>query len=119
MSAEMLPLLKFVKYAGLLLFAAGAAVTFLGREQRLRQRAAYFGAAPGYMATWGGGMLMVGAYGHALFSGWIVVSFLLITAVVNAVMWSAARAERRSPGLGLVSLVAMVASVGLMVFRPF
>ncbi|TXD37330.1 hypothetical protein FRC98_11415 [Lujinxingia vulgaris] len=119
MSGEMLPVLKLVKYAGLVLFAAGAALTFLGEGLRLRQRAAYVVAAPGYMATWGGGMLMVGMYNHALFSGWIIVTFLLMTAVMNAVMWSAAAEGRRSAALACVSALALVGCVGLMVFRPF
>ena len=116
---EAFEVVKFIKFLGVVLFAAGAAGTFASGEWKIRQRYAYFLAAPGFLMTWIGGYMMVDHFGHDLFSGWIVGAFICSIISINIVHWTAAKPGRGNNMLALVALGGLVVATALMVWRPF
>lgn len=119
MPFELFPLVQYAQYLGILLFAGGAIATIAASGLKIRQRAAYFVAAPGFMMAWGGGHIATDYLEHELFSPWHVAAFLCLVASMNLVHWSVAGEDRKSPVISALILVTLAASVALATLKPF
>ena len=96
MPIEPYPLVLYVHYAGLVIFAAGAIATFRLVDPRWQQRVAYVVAGGGFLMAWGGGHIVTEFTDAELFEPLRVAGFLVIVALMNAVHWRAAHAGREA-----------------------
>lgn len=108
-------LISFLSTMGILGLVSGTLITFLSSQKKIRQRAAYFMAAPGYLATFAWCFLIANNTALELFSPWIIVSFLSVTLSMNIVHWTAAGEDRRRPALGVVAMAGLIVPVGYMI----
>ncbi len=119
MPFDLFPLVQYVQYLGLLIFFAGAVATCVASDLKIRQRAAYFACAPGFIMAWGGGHIATEHLDHELFDPWHVLAFLFLVASMNLVHWSVVEEERRSPAIIVAVFVTFFASIALATFKPF
>ena len=118
MPSEIYPLVQYIQYLGILLFAGGAIATMAATDLKIRQRAAYFAAAPGFMMAWGGGHLATDHLAHELFTPWHVGAFLCLVASMNLVHWSVAGEDRKSTPVSAAIAATFVVAVVLATFKP-
>lgn len=76
-------LLRLLKYIGVLAFAMGIAGALLPNEQRLRQRAALWIAAPGFVLTWFAGYGLTRELGVSLGAPWVTISMVASMAALH------------------------------------
>lgn len=95
MPIELFPAIQYVHYLGLLIFVAGVLTTAVSGDDSLRQRAAYFVAAPGFLMAWGGGHLLMEFVERELFSVVNVVGFLILIVLMNITHLRAARSGKK------------------------
>ncbi len=119
MPFELYPLVHYVQYLGIFLFAGGAIGAIAASDLTIRQRAAYFVAAPGFMMAWGGGHIATDYLEHELFSPWHVAAFLCLVASMNLVHWSVAAEGRKSPVISVLIVATFLGAVALGIFKPF
>ena len=96
----------------------GSVGAVLPREHRDRQRFAYWLAAPGFIATWALGFSLVYVTRISLFAAWILGALALSFVSLQGVLFVAAKDGRRGVGAAVVVVFPLVATVGLMVWRP-
>lgn len=87
-------------YAGMLILAVGASLTFGLADARWKQRAAYVVAAGGFLMAWGGGHISTVVRGGELFSPLNVLGFLVLTTVMCLTFRHAALAGKEAEGGG-------------------
>jgi integral membrane protein len=97
MPFEPYPLVLYVHYAGLMVFALGVVATLRASDPKMIQRAAYVVAGAGFLMAWGGGHLSAEFSDRELFSLVNVVGFLGLAATMNFVHWRAANTVTRPP----------------------
>ena len=110
--------LRFAKFVGMLVFGMGIGGALLGGETAQRQRAAYWLATPGFLLTALAGFGLVKATGASLGAPWISGSLLLSLVALELTVRSVEPGRPRSLAHGLGIIVALVAVVALMVWRP-
>ncbi len=110
--------LKLAKVLAVALLFTGTIGTFLPRDFADRRRFAYSLAGPGFGATWIVGFALVFEREVSLLSTWVLAGLGLSFFSLNVVLWSAGRAERRSPIAAALAIGALVAVVALMIWRP-
>lgn len=110
--------LRFTKFVGMLVFSMGIGGALLGSTGAQRQRAAYWLATPGFLLTALAGFGMVKATGASLGTPWISGSLLLSLVALELTVRSVEPGRPRSLAHGVGILVALVAVVALMVWRP-
>ena len=98
MPFELYPTVLYVHYLGIAILLAGALVALISPGVKLRQRAAYFVAAPGFLMAWGGGHAMSEFIDRDLFDPVNVLGFLLLTVLMNVAHRRAARGESGDAG---------------------
>jgi hypothetical protein len=107
--------IRLLKYVGVLAFAMGIAGALLPNEQRIRQRAALWIAAPGFVLTWIAGYGMTRQLGVSLGEPWVSISMVASMAALHETL--RATEPGRTPsrlhaalviGLLLISLTSMV-----------
>ncbi len=119
MPFEAYPLVQYAQYLGVLIFAGGALATVAASDLKIRQRAAYFAAAPGFLMAWGGGHIATDYLEHELFDIWHVLAFLSLVASMNIVHWSVAKEGRKSGVVSVSIALTLCAAVVLATFKPF
>lgn len=115
----MLLALRFVKLLAVAALFGGALLTVIAKDQPTRRTGAFAIALPGLGAAWITGFVMAQIEGVSLLSGWILGGLGLSFFASQALLFTAAKPERRSLGAGLAVVVPLVLTVALMVFRPF
>ncbi|MFV8749029.1 hypothetical protein ACNOYE_00600 [Nannocystaceae bacterium ST9] len=107
--------IRLLKYVGVLMFAMGIAGALLPNDQRTRQLAALWIAAPGFILTWFAGYGLTRELGLSLGEPWISISMVASMAALHETL--RATEPGRTPsrwhaalvlGLLFVSLAAMV-----------
>lgn len=119
MPFEVYPIVHYAQYLGVVLFLGGALGTLATSSLKIRQRAAYFAAAPGFIMAWGGGHLATDHLEHELFAPWHVAAFLCLVISMNLVHWSVLDKERKSTPLAAAILITFGAAVLLAILKPF
>lgn len=117
-SITVLLLLRFLKLCAVFALGAGTAGAFVPRALEDRRRFAYLIAAPGLFGTWGAGLATALGTGVSPLAAWIVGAVIASTIAGNVVLWAVARDGRRSWGAASISIVALLISVALMVWKP-
>lgn len=112
--------LRLAKMLSVLMFAAGSlgAVWPGDMPLKTRQRLAFLVAGPGFGLTWIAGFLLVAFTGHRVMSTWVILSLVLSLGMLHGVLFAAGKEGRARPRGAIVTLLAWIAVVGLMVFRP-
>ena len=113
------PTVQYIQYFGAILFFAGAVGATFAPDLKIRQRAAYFASAPGFIMAWGGGHLATDHLDHELFDPWHVAAFLCLVVSMNLVHWSVVEEDRNSTPLTVGVFVAFFAAVALATSKPF
>jgi hypothetical protein len=111
-------MIRFVKFAGVLLFAGGVVAALVARDLKDRQVAVHRVASPGLLATWIGGYLLADALAQRFWQVWLVAAYLLTFALQGVLTWSVAREGRRGAVAVTASVALLVASLVMMVWRP-
>lgn len=119
MPFEAYPAVQYVQYLGLLIFFAGAIGCAVATKNKIRQRAAYFACAPGFIMAWGGGHIATDYLEHELFDPWHVLAFLCLVASMNLVHWSVIDEERKKPPVIAAVFVTFFAAIALATIKPF
>jgi hypothetical protein len=106
---------RLLKYVGVLAFAMGIAGALLPAEQRARQRAALWIAAPGFVLAWIAGYGLTKQLGVSLGEPWVTISMVASMAALHETL--RATEPGRTPtrlhaslviALLLISLTSMV-----------
>lgn len=107
--------IRLLKYVGVLMFAMGIAGALLPNEQRMRQRAALWIAAPGFVLTWFAGYGLTRELGLSLGEPWISISMVASMAALHETLRATEPGHTPSRlhaglviGLLLISLTTMV-----------
>lgn len=109
-------LLRFLKFVGVGLFAAGVLGAALLPGQRERQLAAYGAATTGFLATWLAGYGVMKLSDRTLAEPWIGMAMLGSLVALQGAVY-AARSATRSPAAAALAAAALLSSVGVMVAR--
>lgn len=110
--------LRFVKLLGVLAYAGGVTASLLARELEVRRHAVHRVASPGLLVIWVGGFLLADTLMVRLREPWLLGAFALTFVAQGALTWSVADEGRRRPGVAVLILALVTATLGLMVWRP-
>ena len=110
--------LRFAKLLSVLVLVAGSvAAVFPGLDGASRRRFAYMVAGPGFGATWISGLLLVFLRGHSMFAPWILGGLVASLVSLQGVLFAAGR-QRTSPAIALLTILPLVLTLWLMIWRP-
>lgn len=110
--------LRFSKLLAVMLLVSGTVGAVAAESYVDRQRFAYRMAGPGFGLTWLLGFTLVGVRDLSLLSPWMLGSMALSLLSINGVLYIAGRPARRTWTAGMVTLVPLVLTLALMVWRP-
>jgi hypothetical protein len=103
--------IRLLKWIGVLAFAMGIAGALLPNEQRIRQRAALWIAAPGFVLAWFAGYGMTKQLGLSLGEPWISISMVASMAALHETL--RATEPGRTPSRLHASLVLALLLISL------
>ena len=110
--------IKFAKLLSVTLYLSGSLGAVFARDLEDRQRFAYQLAGPGFGLTWLLGFVLAGLMGQSYLATWILGALALSFASLQGPLFAVGRVGRRTVLSSLVILGPLVATVGLMVFKP-
>lgn len=111
-------MLRLVKFVGVLAFAMGVAISVApNSNDRVRQRATYAVATPGFLLTWIAGWGMAKLYSIPLGAPWITISMAASLVVLHEVIREVEPTQTRSLGRSIVIVLALLVSLTSMVVR--
>lgn len=111
-------LIRFIKFAGVLGFAAGAVAALVARDLDDRRVAVHRVASPALAVTWIGGFLLADALARPLTELWVAAGFALSFLTQGALVWSVSVDGRRGPRAVVAVLGLLFATLALMTWRP-
>jgi hypothetical protein len=111
-------LARFTKALSVALLFAGSIGALLPREFTERRRFATWFAGPGFVGSWASGFLLAYVTSTSLFSIWILAAMALSLFSLQVVMYAVGKDGRRSLMTALLTLLPLVATLALMVWRP-
>ena len=114
----MLPLLRFLKLLAVAGLFTGSVGAVLPRDLADRQRFAYAIAGPCFGVAWLCGFGLAVQEEQPLLQSWILGGLVLSFFSLQAVLFAVGKEGRRGPGVAVAILAPLVATVGLMVWRP-
>ena len=109
--------LLFVKFAGVLAYASGLGAALLSVSLRERKRAVHAIASPGIVVVWAAGYGLSTQLAIPLTECWIISGLLLSLVSLMGLIYGVSRAGHSAVAAG-VSIVALLAVLIVMVFRP-
>jgi hypothetical protein len=110
--------LHFAKVLAVAALVTGSVGCVLARDLGDRRRFAFGLAAPGFGASWLLGFLLAWTAPFSLMSTWILVGIPLSFFSLQAVLYAVGKEGRRTPLTAALILAPLVATIGLMVFKP-
>lgn len=109
--------LRLAKFIGVIAFAMGIALALGPGHERVRQRAAYWLATPGFVLAWIAGYGMAKMYAISVGRPWITVTMLASTVALHEVVRDVEPGRPRSKLRVAVILLALLVSLASMVIR--
>jgi hypothetical protein len=111
--------LRLVKFVGVIAFAMGIALALAPTDDmaRVRQRAAYWLATPGFIVTWIVGWGMARQLAVSLGRPWITISMVASLVALHETIRDVEPGRPRSRARVAVILIALFISLGSMVIR--
>jgi hypothetical protein len=116
--AYVYPLLRFLKVLSVAAVFAGTIGAFLPTSLRDRRVFGYGLAGPGFGAAWVCGFGLASVTRTSLLEWWVLSSFALSLFSLQVVLFAVGKDGRRRPGVAVLALLPLVATVALMVWRP-
>jgi hypothetical protein len=113
-----LPLLRFAKVLAVATLFTGTVGAFLARDLRDRRLFAYGLAGPGFGMAWAFGFGLAAAMEISLLSSWILGALVLSFFSLQVVLFAVGKEGRRSPIVASLAIAPLVATVGLMIWKP-
>jgi hypothetical protein len=114
----MLPLIRFLKVLAVAGLFTGSIGAIVPRDIADRRLFAYAIAGPSFGVAWLCGFLLIAQEELPFLQGWILGGMALSFFSLQAVLFAVGKEGRRGPGVAIAILAPLVATVGLMVFRP-
>lgn len=117
--------LRLAKFVAVIAFAMGIALALAATDdpalraanQRVRQRAAYWLATPGFIVTWIAGWGMAKQYAISLGKPWITISMVASLVALHETIRDVEPGRPRSKARTAVIVVALLLSLASMVIR--
>jgi hypothetical protein len=110
-------ILRLAKLIGVIAFAMGIAVAIAPGHERVRQRAAYALATPGFVITWIAGYGMAKMYAISLGRPWITIAMVASMLALHETIRDVEPGRTRSRARVTVILLALFAALAAMVIR--
>ena len=110
--------LRFVKLLAVAALFAGTIGAFLPHDLASRRRAAFALAMPGFGVVWIAGFLLAHHQEASLLSPWVLGALVLSLTSLQLVIFGVAKDGRRRPAVASLAVLALVACVALMVWKP-
>ncbi len=114
----MIPLLRFVKVLAVAGVFTGSIGAFVPRDLADRRLFAYAIAGPCYGLAWLCGFGLVALEELPFLQSWILGGLALSFFSLQAVLFAVGKDGRRGPGVAIAIVFPLVATVGLMIWRP-
>lgn len=111
-------LIRFAKFAGVLIFAGGAIGALVAPDLPTRKTLVHRVASPGLLLVWVGGLLLAWRLARPWSELWMLGAFATTFVIQGLLTWRAARVENGGPALSLAVVGLMAASLALMIWRP-
>lgn len=115
---DLYALLRFAKVLAVAALFTGSIGAVFARDLADRRRFAYWFAGPGFGASWAAGFALAAVTQVSLLSAWILVAFALSLFALNMVLYAVGSEGRRGTVTALLVVLPLIATVGLMVWRP-
>jgi hypothetical protein len=115
----LIPLLRVIKLLSVAVLFAGTIGAFLPRDLRDRRVFAYALAGPGFGLAWATGFALGALEDLPLLSGWVIGGMACSLFSLQVVLFAVGKEGRRSAVAVSMALVPLVATVALMVYRPW
>lgn len=113
--------LRLAKFVGVVAFAMGIALALAPTADadmaRVRQRAAYWLATPGFIVTWIAGWGMARQYAISLGEPWISISMLTSLVALHETIRDVEPGRPRSRARTAMIVIALFVSLAAMVIR--
>jgi hypothetical protein len=110
-------ILRLAKFIGVIAFAMGIAIALAPGHERVRQRAAYALATPGFIVTWIAGYGMAKMYAISLGRPWITIAMVTSMLALHETIRDVEPGRSRSTVRTVVILLALFVSLASMVIR--
>jgi hypothetical protein len=114
----LIALLRFAKVLSVAALFTGTVGAFVPRDLRDRRVFAYAIAGPGFGLTWACGFFLAASMEISLLSSWILAALVLSFFSLQVVLYSVGKEGRRGPVPASLAIAPLVATVGLMIWRP-
>lgn len=110
--------LHLAKLLAVCALVTGSVGAVLARDLGDRRRFAFALAAPGFGASWLLGFLLAWTVPYSLISTWILVGIALSFFSFQVVLYAVGKDGRRTPLTAALIVAPLLATIGLMVFKP-
>ncbi len=111
-------LLRLAKLLAVLMLVSGSVGAVMPGPLASRRRFAFWLAGPGFGLTWSFGVLLTWTRHISLLSSWILLSFALSFLSLQGVLYAVGKDGRLGVGSRTLTLLPLLLTLALMVFRP-